>query len=350
MGARCSDAGKSSFRLRASLGVATKVTPLPKGNGLCCEEFSIINGAQTFRSLIKAQEREPIKAGDALVLLRVTEVSLRKKADDILFIDKVTQYNNTQNAVLVSDFRSNDGVQRALKKRFAQLARKGGKTYNYKNKRTDERPRNTIPIGMEELAQTIYSFRFGPIDGKGGKQYLFDASPKGGYIKIFGSAGKLWDNITEEDFAHLAGEWFLCSQAREILSTVKQDSISKAPVELKPIIKAALERRWMLYFTLGGLLRERYSRSAADLAGSLRKLGKPKWLDEDGERRDLATLKKYCLAAKEILIRSYRNAVRDPNFVQRNWYRSEQTLRDLEEEIKLADSIIDGLLLFHSSG
>lgn len=311
-----------------------------------CEEFSIINGAQTFKSLIKAQEKNPRSAGDVSVLMRVTEVSLLKKSDDAAFIDKVTQYNNTQNAVFVSDFRSNDGVQRALKKRFAELSRKVGKTYNYKNKRTDERPRNTISIGMEEFAQTVYAFRYGPIDAKGGKQFLFDSGPRGGYLKLFGTNGQLWDTVTDDDFHHMAGEWFLCSQAREMMDGIRRETMEKAQEDLKPVIKAALERRWMLYFALGELLREKYQREQSDLPASLRRLGKPRWMDEPEDKGEMASLKKYCNAAKEILIRCYRNAMKSPTFVQRNWYRSDDTLRDIREEIQLADSLLKAMPLF----
>ena len=67
-----------------------------------CEQFSVINGAQTVRSLMKAHKLSPREAGDAKVLLRVTTVTLKEK--DAVFLDNITKYNNTQNTVRVSDF------------------------------------------------------------------------------------------------------------------------------------------------------------------------------------------------------------------------------------------------------
>ncbi len=78
--------------------------------------------------------------------MRVSEVAL----SDDEFLDKVTRYNNTQNAVKVSDFRSNDAIQRALAKKSAKIYR-GGKQYWYKNKRSGDRDPRRTPIGMEEL-------------------------------------------------------------------------------------------------------------------------------------------------------------------------------------------------------
>jgi hypothetical protein len=54
--------------------------------------------------------KNAFKAGEAAVLMRVSEVSLRHNETEETFLENVTRYNNTQNAVKVSDFRSNDHV------------------------------------------------------------------------------------------------------------------------------------------------------------------------------------------------------------------------------------------------
>jgi len=325
--------------------VATKVTPQAEKATLHCEQFSIINGAQTFRSLIKAHDVAPGKAGDAQVLVRVTEVALRTKAADVAFIDSVTQYNNTQNPVRISDFRSNDPVQRQLNKRFEKLSRKGGKQYSYKNKRSGDREKNRIPIGMEEFTQTLFSFRFGPPDVYGGKQFLFDTSPEGGYVKVFGDGDEVWEGLTDDQFALLAGEWFFCAEAREVMDELKKDALARASEEQRPAVKAALERRWMVYFTLGVLLKERYKRAKADSRTDVARLAKPKWLDDDGGSPLRAAVRSYCLGAREVLIRVYRASQKQATFVQRNWYRSEGILNDIRDDAENADSLINGLPL-----
>jgi hypothetical protein len=86
--------------------IATAIEADEETGVLNCTRFSVINGAQTVRSIAKAHTKAPHKAGDAAVLMRVSQVAL----SDDEFLDKVTRYNNTQNAVKVSDFRSNDAV------------------------------------------------------------------------------------------------------------------------------------------------------------------------------------------------------------------------------------------------
>lgn len=325
--------------------VATKVQPDEASGTLLCEQFSVINGAQTVRSLMKAHQEQARDVGRARVLLRVTEIAIRNKASDQAFVESITQYNNTQNAVRISDFRSNDPVQRALNKRFAQVSRKGGKTYLYKNKRCADRDKNIIAIAMEEFAQTIYSFRYGPADARGGRKYLFDTSAEGGYVKLFGTDGEVWPGLTDDQFARLAGEWLLCAEAREAMAAIKEGALARAADDQKTIVKAALERRWMLFYTLRCLLDERYGREERSLEADIARLANPKWLDEDESTGTRAAVRQYCNAAREVLVRVYRGASKLPSFVQRNWYRSEETLRELRDDIRNAETMVDALPL-----
>src|SRR4051812_24172573 len=58
------------------------------------------------------------------VLVRITEVPAGYgQAGKVR--EQITQFNNTQNTVKVSDFRSNDRVQEALKEQFAKIHRRG---------------------------------------------------------------------------------------------------------------------------------------------------------------------------------------------------------------------------------
>ena len=146
--------------------MATRITPDERdktGRTLICEGLSIINGAQTVRSLHKAHTIKPASARDVQVLVRVTEFSGKKAQEEQEFLDNVTKYNNTQNAIKLSDFRSNDKVQFDIRKRFGALPTVGGRRFLYKNKRSGERESNCIVIGMEEFVKTLYAFLFGPI-------------------------------------------------------------------------------------------------------------------------------------------------------------------------------------------
>jgi hypothetical protein len=44
-----------------------------------------------------------------------------------------------------------------------------------------------------------------------------------------------------------------------------------------------------------------------------------------------------------VLVRTYRSARKDPSFVQRNWYRSDQTLEEIRSDISNAESLIESL-------
>lgn len=241
--------------------IATSIEPDDKTGILKCTRFSVINGAQTVRSIAKAHTKQPHKAGDAAVLMRVSEVAL----SDDEFLDKVTRYNNTQNAVKVSDFRSNDAIQRALAKKFAKIYR-GGKQYWYKNKRSGDRDPRRTPIGMEEFAKTLFAFRVGPSDMFGRTSHVFDTGKDGGYLKLFGADNEIWTTITDEQFNLLAGTWFLCEHARQLLKAEKEILLGATQEETeKAIIRSALERRWLIFFTLGEILRQKYKRTKSDL-------------------------------------------------------------------------------------
>lgn len=331
--------------------VATKIEANEKTGELVCEQLSIINGAQTVRSLAKAHTKDPLRAGDANVLIRVSEVSLKQSEGEQYFLDNVTKFNNTQNAVKIADFRSNDGVQRALANRFAKVHR-GNKEYWYKNKRVGERQQNKIPIGMEEFAKTLFAFLFGPVDAFGGTQHLFDTGPAGGYVKIFGDGHDVWDSITEEDFKYYAGIWLVSDRIRELskvekerlekkeLSRIEEDQKSRPndkPVE--PIVRRALERRWMIIYAVAELLKEKYA--GGDLSADLRALSKPKWLDEDGGAAE--ALARYNKAACEVLTKVYRVANSRAGFAHRNWFRSSDTLQAIRQEVRDSTSILEGL-------
>src|SRR5271167_3531839 len=101
------------------------------------------------------------------------QVESKKTQAQQEFLDNVTKYNNTQNSVRVSDFRSNDKVQYDIKKRFDALPAVEGKKFLYKNKRSGERDAARIVIGMEEFAKTLFAFNYGPDDVFGGTGYVF---------------------------------------------------------------------------------------------------------------------------------------------------------------------------------
>lgn len=320
--------------------VASKIEEDPNTCTLRCTRLSVVNGAQTVRSLWRAHKQDPANVAKAFVSIRVSEVPFR----DDEFLKNVTQYNNTQNAIKISDFRSNDPVQIQLAQRFSALPARGGKKFVYRNKRT-ERDSTKIAVGMEEFAKTVHAFKFGPADTLGGTRYLFDLTPTGGYAKVFGNAEKVWDVIDSEDFEELAGIWFLCEQARTMGETVKAEMAEKEAAKgtTPPIVKDALERRWVLFYAVGELLRAKYG-SEGMLSPILRKLSDPRWTATDGYEKEV--LNRYVKAAAEILVRVYRSASKSQDFVHRNWFRSKTTREEIVAAVSDYESLLDILPLF----
>jgi hypothetical protein len=299
--------------------VATEIEPDLKNCILRCSRFSIINGAQTVRSLSKAQVRNNKPLRDVRVLLRVMDFSLGK---DINFLADVTRFNNTQNSVKISDFRSNDPVQKDLHRKFADLSR-GGKTYFYKNKRSREAVGNKVPIGMEEFAKTLHAFNIGPDDMCGGTRYLFDISPKGGYQKVFGDPGS---HVPDDNFKSMAGTFFLCEEIAALWKARREKDDEQGKQS------PGLERRWVIFFSVGELLRMIYQENPLDLQADIRRLSKPSWMDTSGHpaKRALAEIFKLVSAA---VTKAYSQASKAPEFRHRNWFRNQETLNAIREEL-----------------
>jgi hypothetical protein len=316
--------------------LATRVTVDDKDpRVLICDSFSIINGSQTVRSLNKAKSN-PLK--DVQVLVRIIEYESKLKSSTQAFLDNVTKFNNTQNSIKISDFRSNDRVQVSLREKFRELPALQGKKFVYLNKRTGETDKKSIVIPMEEFTKTVHAFLFGPDDFSGGTNYLFDPNLGGGYQKIFGSELEQQTGITVSRFQELAGAWFLCGRVRELWK-----SRPEADREHK-----SLERRWLVYFTVGQALRLAYevaSLSPADFSSDLAALSNPSWLSGNDVKSDLiakAIRENYQLAS-ESLKRAYESAEKtEATFSHRNWFRSPNTTAFVESQLKSYTFLLKG--------
>jgi hypothetical protein len=306
--------------------VATSIDEDEDNSTLSCRNFSIINGAQTVRSLFKAQSRNAAAVRKTVVMVRISTFSLGKEPT---FLEEVTRYNNTQNKISVSDFRSNDPVQRDIATKFGDLKR-GGTHFWYKNKRSRER-RDRIPIEMEEFAKTVHAFRYGPHDMWGGTARLFDTSKDGRYAFVFGDGSSPWLTIPEDKFQLLCGIWFVCEYIKALW---KQEKEKRSEDELAG---SALERRYMVYYAVGELLRMIYRESGLNLDDDLRKLGRPKWTEREGpEKTVLRELTKLAFSG---LIKAYETASKAPDFRHRNWFRDRRYMSGIESELKFIREI-----------
>ena len=85
-------------------------------------------------------------------------------------------------------------------------------------------------------------------------KFLFDTNTDGGYRLLFGDENGVWEALTEEEFKLLAGSWFICEHVQAVWNKGKVRRLAEG----LPETKNALERRWMVYFVVGELLRNVY--------------------------------------------------------------------------------------------
>src|ERR1035437_7361105 len=289
------------------------------GRTLICEGLSVINGAQTVRSLHKAQKEDKAAVQNVQVLIRITQFKAKKIGPEQEFLDSVTKFNNTQNAIKLSDFRSNDKIQFDLRNKFDALPAVNGRKFLYKNKRSGEREANRIVVGMEEFVKTIYAYRFGPDDVYGGTGHVFDATKEGGYTKLFGEDGEILPTITNSKFELYAGIWLVCNEAKPIWKA--KSRTTKEP---------ALERRWMFFNAFGESMRNAYRQMSEDLDMALRTLANPAWLKQDANAPVRAAIGRHCKVAFISLPSAYNlNPAHSPSRnvgQEANWRPSEAIL------------------------
>lgn len=302
--------------------VASKVMVRKVGNQshLICSDFSVINGAQTLRSISKAHTRPGGDTKDLRVLLRVSEFNFRNPSEAER-LDNITKYNNTQNSMRISDFRSNDRVQTSILKYVQNVPAFGGKSYVYKNKRSVASERGKNVVKMDDFCRAIYSFLKGPPDFFGGLSHLYDTGPNGGYVELF---GKDIDAISQGEFDKLFGIWLICAFVAAQLLVDKKAEVDGGVGDGNR--KSALERKFLVFFAVGEVVREVCKINKCDENLFLKTFAKPKWQDDSAKRRFVSDV--YGLAC-DVIVQVYLAAQKHPDFVHRNFYRVSETLGDI---------------------
>jgi hypothetical protein len=163
------------------------------------ENFQVINGAQTIGALKSAKE----VSSDTEVLLRITEGESVKTEKG--FNADVIRFNNTQNIIKSSDFRSNDPIQLWLEKRFSDHRPRGAqeKRIAYMRKRTFRRVPHADVLRLEDMARIRYTWLKEPTRATADPKSLWAFVADGGAYEVaFGvndEAADLWpDDVFEE--------------------------------------------------------------------------------------------------------------------------------------------------------
>jgi len=163
------------------------------GNTLCAQRFQIINGAQTVGALYRS------KPGLTEVLFRLTVTPRVTTYSGIN--ERIIRFNNTQNAIRLSDFRANDSIQDWLVHQFAQVKHMSSlPAIDYRPKRSGKR-RTGHGLSLEDLARIRYSFLYEPMTVHASVKDLWTQGSDGGlYGKSFGDGEKVPPVWTKEQF------------------------------------------------------------------------------------------------------------------------------------------------------
>jgi hypothetical protein len=163
------------------------------------QNFQVINGAQTIGALKSAKE----VSSDTEVLLRITEGESVKTEKG--FNADVIRFNNTQNIIKSSDFRSNDPIQLWLEKRLSDHRPRGAqeKRIAYMRKRTFRRVPLADVLRLEDMARIRYTWLKEPTRATADPKSLWAFVADGGAYEVaFGvndEAADFWpDDVFEE--------------------------------------------------------------------------------------------------------------------------------------------------------
>ncbi len=125
------------------------------GHILQLSGVGIINGAQTTGSIGTLSEEDSASLDKVQVMVRFVSCS------DPEALAEIVKYNNSQNKVEATDFRSKDAVQERLRKEFASIPDadyRGGRRGGVRD--AIERPKNLLPDGT--VAQSLAAFQGKP--------------------------------------------------------------------------------------------------------------------------------------------------------------------------------------------
>ena len=218
-----------------------KMIMKPKQKKVTCHDFQIINGAQTVWSIGKfwkigsKKKLEKVK-----VLLRVTETrTARGSATRTKLNRAMIEFNNTQNVIQDSDFRSNDPIQMFLKKKFKTIKYKATSLHHdivYMPKRQDlmSKMKGKIYVSLDSLIKSLYVFEKntpGKINSI--SEFLFDETNTDGYWSLLGEVNgieiKKAKTVSDDKFKKFAAitilNYFLECELKKKMQTTDSDSI-----------------------------------------------------------------------------------------------------------------------------
>ena len=186
------------------------------GNRVTAKKFQVINGAQTLGSLNQAPADDSI-----WILLRLTEGE-KVASETKGFNADIIRYNNSQNAIKDSDFRSNDAIQVGIQRKFAETTKRGAlpKKIEYQPKRGRRRAKvGHMSLGIEDLAKIRFAYQDNPCVSIESPKTLWDIEHR--YRDVFGDPDGEW---TENQFNECLSALAFYYGIEAKIKTLKQES------------------------------------------------------------------------------------------------------------------------------
>lgn len=189
--------------------------------------FQVINGAQTLNAI---GDNDP--QSDGRVLFRLTKLGDDSKAEETKA--EIIRYNNTQNVVKASDFRSNDRIQRWLEHELSQgpwrwpaMPRR-----RYARKRQRHMPPGLgRMLKLEDFAKIRYAWLNDPtvvVDATG--RLFQDAEAGALYHKAFGVKDELLDywphSVLEDAMVAVCFSDFITDRLKDQIAAMKEQGAS----------------------------------------------------------------------------------------------------------------------------
>lgn len=188
-------------------------------NRVIAHKFQIINGAQTVGALAKSRSDK-----DVHVLFRLTKTKTIN-TDKGINRDMI-RFNNTQNAIKLSDFRSNDNIQVWLRQEFQRETSCGWmQKHRYVPKRGfgGKAKPGEATVTLEDLAKIRYAFHYEPTVILADPRQLWTLKSEGGlYEKAFGIEGELVDIWAKRAFRNVLVSILFFNKVNETAKKEKQ--------------------------------------------------------------------------------------------------------------------------------
>lgn len=314
--------------------LATSLTVDNKNGFVEVESLQVINGAQTLKTLVDSKKTASL--GDITVLVRITEIEVGYGADG-RFIEDITQFNNSQNTIKSSDFRSNDKIQIFLEDQFSKL-KYDGKSVKYLRKRTDRQAQTKFTlIKMSDFTKVLHAFLIDPISFSSSDKYLYGIDKGDGYVKVYGDGVKLFETLPVDEFRYMAGVWWLGHEfqkkIKSDIATLKSECSSLGEDERKKVASLrlqALQGKWFLIYAARLLLERTYP--DAGRAILIRYYDETWRFDDKAHGKWLQEL--YELS-RSVVEEVYATAATGKGeFVHRNWLRSKEAMNAIETKCK----------------